>query len=460
MRGKKLRQEMLENSLISYNPKKWNINIPFRDYDFMAEDLIPAMSGAIGKAALVAAFAMAWAAGFNITDPAFVIENVRLELVLGSILTIIFCSILNPYAGPPGTLAPMIPIIPAIAAAGIHPLPLGILIGAIGLVISVFKFFNKVVELNGPGTKGGIILLFGFLGITSSLDNLKSWAVQSKSEGLFIILLAIGLALYILLSKLRARWLIIPACAAAAIAVPFVFGHAPELKTGIGLPIMNPNVWWNEKWATGWGLNVQSFVKATPFAILAVVMWPIDALTIKTIQEDNYPREAKKAVFDMDSTYVIVSIRNIVGVLFGGGQVSAIWRSFMIPLSTVKRPIGSSALVLGILGILAGILGFPLDMAVYPPLLWLVLIFGVYVPLWETGLANIKNAASAQVAAVCVIAGIAANPVLGWIASIFIENFGIIKGCENGRSFSRKDLYITAVLIIITVATFLSAYFL
>lgn len=142
-------------------------------------------------------------------------------------------------------------------------------------------------------------------------------------------------------------------------------------------------------------MNAENFVKALPFALLAVVTWPIDALAVKAIQETNYPKEAEKAVFYMNSTYIIVSLKNIIGALLGGGQISAIWRSFMIPLGIVKRPIGASALILGILGASFGILGFPVDIAVFPPLLWLVLIFGVYIPLIEVGLNIIKSAASA-----------------------------------------------------------------
>ncbi len=452
------RQELLNKDLLSYNPRQWRINMPFKDYNLRLEDIVPALSGTIGKISLVAAFVMAWSSGFNITDPSFVTENVRLEIVFASIVTILFCAVLNPYAGPPGTLAPLIPLVPVMVSSGVHPLPLSILIGFIGLIISSFKYFTKVVKINGTGTKGGIILLFGFLGISSSFENLRNWTDNSEKSGLFILLLLVGLVLYILLNKFKARWMIIPACAVASIAIASFFSLYPTLETGIGLPIINPNVWWNEKWGIGWGLNIQNFIKAFPFALLAVVMWPIDALAIKTIQEANYPEKAKKAIFYMNPTYIIVSIRNIVGALLGGAQISAIWRSFMIPLGIVKRPIAASALILGLLGICFGISGFLIDIAVFPPLLWLVLIFGVYIPLIEVGLNTIKSVASAQIAAICIITGIAVNPVLGWIASVFVENFKIIKDSDSDINQSTKDRYITVGLITITIVTFLSTY--
>ncbi|MBM7581873.1 hypothetical protein JOD02_000710 [Caldicoprobacter guelmensis] len=451
------RQERLNKDLISYNPKRWRVNIPFKDYSLRIEDIVPALSGAIGKVALVAAFAVAWAQGFGIKDPAFVIENVRLEIVVASILTIIFCAFLNPYAGPPGTLAPLIPLVPAMVASGVHPLPLSILIGFIGIIISGFKYFDKVIALNGPGTRGGIILLFGIMGISSSLDNLKNWAHNNGVSELVVILLIVCLILYLLLNKFRLKWLIIPTCALAALLMSGLYGKYPAFETSMAFPIMNPNIWWNEKWGIGWGINLENFIKALPFTMLAVVMWPLDALAVKTIQELNYPREAKKAVFDMNSTYTLVSIRNIIGAVLGGGQISAVWRSFMIPLGVVRRPIGGSALILGIMGLAFGFFGVPIDIAVFPPLLWVVLIFGVFMPLLEIGLNTVKSIATAQIASICLITGFAINPVLGWVAANLVENFKIIDATENNMKLSRSDKVMTIVIATATIVSYILA---
>lgn len=429
------RQVKLDHDLIEYDPKPWRINLPFRDYSFRVEDFIPALSGVIGKASLVAAFAAAWAAGYHISDPTFIIENVRLELVVGGIFSLLFCAVLHPRAGPPGTLAPLIPMIPVMIASGVHPLPLSLLIGSIGLAVSALRGFDRVVKLNGEGTRGGIILLFGFLGITSSLDNLRLWTEHSNSPDVFVPLILAGLVLYVSLTRLKAKWLIIPGCALGALTVSYLYGLSPELQTGMGLPIINPDVWWNEKWGIGWGLNIENFAKALPFALLAVVMWPVDALAIRTLQETNYPKEATKAVFHLNATYFIVSLRNMTGAILGGSQTASIWRSFMIPLGIVRRPIGASAFILGVLAVSFGILGFPIDIAVFPPLLWLVLIFGVFIPLFEAGLSTIKSTASIQVAAVCIIAGIAVNPVLGWISAVMIENFVAFRGFRERTTF-------------------------
>lgn len=451
------RKDLLDQDLVNYHAKKWSLNIPFKDYTVRVEDLVPALSGTIGKAALVAAFAIAWAHGLGISDPAFVTENVRLELFLASLLTIIFCAFLNPYAGPPGTLAPLIPIIPIMTASGVHPFPLSISIGVLGLLLSGFKYFRKIVEINQSGTKGGIILLFGFLGIVSSLDNLHTWAVSEKAPGIVFILLLVSLILYIILTRFNLRWLTIPGCAAFALIISTAYGLYPSFETPASLPIVNPGYWWNQVWGIGWGLNIENFIKAFPFVMLALVMWPLDALAIKTIQETNYPPEAKKAVFNMNTTYIIVSIRNIIGVVLGGAQIAAVWRSFMIPLGVVRRPIGGSALLLGIIGMGFALLGSPLDVAVFPPLLWPVLIFGVYIPMLEIGLNTIRSLAKAQIAGICLVGGIALNPVLGWMIAIFIENFRIIRDPEDETVLSKDSKLLTLIITAITLISYLAA---
>lgn len=129
----------------------------------------------------------------------------------------------------------------------------------------------------------------------------------------------------------------------------------------------------------------------------------------------------------------------------------------MIPLGVVKRPIGGSALILGIIGVVFGILGVPIDIAVFPPLLWLVLIFGVFIPLLEIGLNTVKSIPTAQIASVCLITGIALNPVLGWVASIFVENFKIIEDPENDMELSRRDKVITIIIVSVTIISYFLA---
>jgi hypothetical protein len=454
MKKQKDRKEILDNDLINYNPIEYGINSPIKNYSVRLEDVIPALSGIIGKTALVAAFAIAWSKSLGITDPTFITDNVRLEIIIGSLLTLIFSAVLNPYAAPPGTLAPLVPLIPLMAASGVHPLVFGVLVGALGLIISIFKFFDKVAELNGTAARGSIILLFGVMGIMSSVDSLSKWTAN-KSSSMFIVLIVLCAIVYLLLVRLQYKWLMIPAAALVGLVVSFLFGIYPEFKTFPSFPIIDPTVWWFDKWNLGWGISLINLLKAMPFALLAIVMWPTDALAIKTLQETNYGDKAKKSIFHMNSTFIAVSVRNIVGSILGGSQTAAIWRSFMIPLSIVRRPIGGSAFVMGVLGIICGLTGFPLDIAVFPPLIWLVLMFGIYIPLVEVGLNILQTSEQKQIASVTLLVGLALNPVLGWVIAIIVENLNIIKSVENKKVLQTQNVKMTLIVSLLVVLTYI-----
>lgn len=444
----------LDADLNAYNPKHWGINFPFRDFRLRWEDLIPALAGAIGKISLVAAFAMAWATGLGISDPTFVTENVRLEIVVASVFALIFSVVLNPAAGPPGTLAPLIPIVPLMVSAGVHPLPFAILISFAGFIFARNGYFHEIVKINGVGTKAGILLLFGIMGITSSIQKLQTWTTNNNQSSMVYILILFGAILYFLLIRINAKWLIIPASALVSLAISSLYGLFPSLETGFGLPIIDPAYWWNHKWGIGFGMTTQNFVAAIPFALLVLTLWPIDALVVKTLQENSYPVTAKRAILDLNATFIVVTIRNLIGALLGGAQTSAVWRSFMIPLAVVKRPISGSALFLGLFGIAFAILGFPIDVSVFPPLVWLVLIFGVFAPMMEIGLSTISDVASTQIALICIILGIGINPVIGWSFALLIENMNFIHNSAVKRTLTKRDKILTNIIFSVSFISF------
>jgi hypothetical protein len=51
-------------------------------------DFIPTLSGLIGKVALVSSFAFVWAEELAILSPYFIFENVRIEIIIGSLITL------------------------------------------------------------------------------------------------------------------------------------------------------------------------------------------------------------------------------------------------------------------------------------------------------------------------------------------------------------------------------------
>ncbi len=105
---------------------------------------MPSLSVAIGKVSLVAVFALAWAVGLGITDPTFATENVRLENIIGSLFALLFSTLIIPVAGPPGMLALLIPMIPSMVSAGVHPLSINLLTGLIAIAFAHTGYFAKI----------------------------------------------------------------------------------------------------------------------------------------------------------------------------------------------------------------------------------------------------------------------------------------------------------------------------
>jgi hypothetical protein len=370
----------------------------------------------------VAAFATGWASALGIQDAGMIADSVRLELMIASAVALLLCALLNPYAAPAGTLAPLIPLIPAMAAAGVHPLPFAILVSLIGFLFAKTGVFNLLVRLNGPGAKAGVSLLFGGMGVVHAIQKLHIWVQSYQKPQFTLFVLFAGAVLYLFMSRAKIRWLVIPVCVIAALTVSAAFGLFPLISAQIGLPVLDPAFWWIQRWGVGYGLSIRNFVSAIPFVILVLTMWPVDALAIQTLQERNYPSTAKRAIMNIDDSFILITVRNLIGTIFGGVQTAAVWRSFMIPLAVSKRPIGGSALLLGLIGILFAVLGFPVDIAIFPPLVYMVLIFGVFVPMFESGWETIENVRMFFTAAVCIVIGVVFSATIGWGAALAMEN--------------------------------------
>ena len=177
----KSRKEYLEHELEVMDFHKWKINLPFRDYRIEIEDWVPAIAATIGKVVMVTAMVAVFAAQFGLT-PEFVAENVRYELLIaGGLFVLIFSAILNPRANLAGTHGPMIPLIPIIAAAGGHPLALGILIAVFGLALSITKGGSKLMALTGIGVRGGLLIYLGSMGLIGQMTKLNTWAEAGGS---------------------------------------------------------------------------------------------------------------------------------------------------------------------------------------------------------------------------------------------------------------------------------------
>lgn len=452
------REEYLDHELKIMKPKRWGLNLPGRDFRFEWEDLVPAIAGTIGITVMYSAVMAAWAAGLTEKwehinlGAEFAIQVVRVEMLIPALLFCIISSgFINPKANLAGNHGPMIPLIGAIALAGAHPLALAILLGIFGLMLSYVKGGSRLVNLTSSGVAGGLLVFLGFMGAKSQITSLFDWAgsLQSKHEldyslgyvAFFILL--VNVILYAYLAKVGKRWLAIPLCSIAAIALAFGLGAGLDLQfvTEPGIPNLNPVYWWGST-EQGWQLglpNMAHFIASLPFAILAVAMWSPDFLGHRIFQELNYPKGTDKVLMDVDDTMTTCSLRQIVGTALGGGNITSSWGTYMIPAAIAKRPIPAGAILLGLLCIIVAVVGYPMDVTVWRPVMSIALLVGVFLPLLEAGMQMVKDTQNSQAAGICIFAAFVANPVLAWALTMLLDNNGLIGDKERAKTLSLAD---------------------
>lgn len=391
--------------------------------DLNCKDLIPVLSGLIGKIALVSSFALVWAQELLITNPNFVLENVRIELLIGSIVTLI-SAILYQNAAPAGTLAPLVVLVPVMSAFGVHPFILGIAVGSIGLVVVRTGIFKRLVDLAGFTCKTSITLTFGISGVWMSANKLYSFFSQ-KEQAFWVLVIALMLS-FIILLYYKKTWLVIPVASLVAFVIPKLFGVGYEMIPVLVKLNLSPFYWWNDMWGIGFGLNVVTILKTIPFALFVILLWTIDTVSIQTIREASYDIEEEKEYMDIEQSFLIISIRNIIGAIFGGAQTGSLWRSFLIPLYMVKRPMRISAMLLGIGGIITSLSVVPIQIMLFTPLVWSVLLFGIFMPLTITAMTNIMKEKKTRTRILILLfsaLGVGINPILTWISSVIYESF-------------------------------------
>lgn len=449
------REDYLEHELLIMKFRRWKVHLPFRDFHVEVEDLVPALAATIGKVVMVTAMVAAFAAQFGLS-PDFIAENVRYELLIaGGIFVIIFSAILNPRANLAGTHGPMIPLIPIIAAAGGHPLALGILIGVFGLVLSITKGGSKLMALTGVGVRGGLLIYLGAVGLISQITKFEAWAFSVNASTVSFVIIGITILIYAYLARIKKRWLAIPLCSAIAGIVAYAMGVNFEFTTAPGLPHMNPFWWWGEDtgWQLGWP-DIGNFIAVIPFAILAVAMWSPDYLGHRVFQELNYPKKAKDVLMDVDDTMTVASIRQMVGAALGGGNIASSWGTYMIPAAIAKRPIPGGAILTAILCVLASVFGYPMDLAMWEPVLRVALIVGVFLPLLEAGMQMVKEHNDSLSAGTCIFACAFVNPVFGWALTMLLDNMGLIGDRKRAKQLSLKErLIIPGVMFLVCVVS-------
>jgi len=451
------REEYLEHELQIMAPKRWRPNFPFKDYRFEIEDTIPAMAATIGKIVMVGAIAATFAAPLGLGE-GFVLENVRYELLIVSIFIVLFSGFLLPTANLAGTHGPLIPLIPIVVAAGGHPMAFGLLIGAFGLILAISKGGSRLANLTSKGVCGGLLLYLGFVGTISQVKKLLAWGDSIGMSHIPFVVIICTILLYALLEHWKKRWLAVPLSCLLGGSIAFAMGAPFEFITDPGLPNLNPAYWWGEN--TGWMLGlptVESFVVVLPFAILAVAMWSPDFLGHQVFQKISYPERTEKVQMNIDDTMTTASIRQVFGSLLGGSNFTSSWGTYLIPAAIAKRPIPAGALLTALFCVIAAIWGYPMDLAIWQPVLCVALIVGVFIPLLEAGMEMTREGKTTQSAAIVVFASTLVNPAFGWSLTMLLDNLGLIGCKERSAKLSQMNRWIIPGIMFVVLTTVMAA---
>ena len=427
-------------------PKRWRPNLPFRDYRFEFEDTIPAMAATIGKVVMVGAIAATFAGPLGLGE-AFVLENVRYELLIVAFFVILFSGFLLPTANLAGTHGPLIPLIPIVVAAGGHPMAFGLLIGAFGLLLAISKGGSLLANLTSKGVCGGLLLYLGFIGTISQVKNLFAWAEGIGMAHIAFVVILLTIILYAVLENYQKRWLAVPLSCLLGGGVAFAMGAPFEFKTTPGLPNMSPMYWWGEN--TGWMLGlptIESFIVVLPFAVLAVAMWSPDFLGHQVFQKISYPERTERVRMDIDDTMIRASVRQVAGSVLGGSNFASSWGTYIVPAAIAKRPIPAGAVLTGLFCVIAGVWGYPMDLAIWEPVMCVALIVGVFIPLLEAGMEMTREGKTTQSAAIVVFASALVNPAFGWSITLVLDNLGLIGSKERSANLSKMSRWIIPVV--------------
>jgi len=176
-------------------------------------------------------------------------------------------------------------------------------------------------------------------------------------------------------------------------------------------------------WGIGFGLSAKTVLITLPFALFAVFLWTIDAAAVETIREVQESTE-KVGKIDVSKTFYAVALRNLAGSVLGGAQTASIWRSFLIPLYMANRPMRVCAFLMGTLGVVAAVSAIPVQLMSFVPLVWSVLLFGIFIPFLFASFSNLlkmKNKRKALPALVFSFVGAIWSPILTWFLSGIFE---------------------------------------
>lgn len=122
-----------------------------------------------------------------------------------------------------------------------------------------------------------------------------------------------------------------------------------------------------------------------------------------------------------------------------------------MPAAIAKRPIPAGALLTGLLCVVAALWGYPMDLAVWPPVLSVALLVGVFLPLLEAGMQMTREGKTSQSAAIVVFSSALVNPVFGWSVTVLLDNMGLIGDKEHSQALSRLHRWVIPLVVFVVL---------
>lgn len=133
---------------------------------------------------------------------------------------------------------------------------------------------------------------------------------------------------------------------------------------------------------------------------------------------------------NIDDIMIVVFSCQVVGSLFGGGNILLLWGIYIILVFIVCRFIFGGVLVIGLLCVVVVFWGYFMDLVVWLLVLCVVLIVGVFLLLMEVGMQMICEGKIIQLVVLVVIFLVLVNLVFGWLFIMLLDNLGLV-GCKD-----------------------------
>ncbi|TVP87326.1 MAG: DUF3360 family protein, partial [Pseudomonadaceae bacterium] len=94
---------------------------------------------------------------------------------------------------------------------------------------------------------------------------------------------------------------------------------------------------------------------------------------------------------------------------------------------------------------------------IWPPVLSVALIVGVFLPLMEAGMQMTREGKTTESAAIVIVSSALVNPVFGWSLTVLLDNLGLIGCKERGKSLGHIGRWIIPGVVFAILCSVMAA---